>query len=374
METFRGDHVSHSPTLRFSIMIKPFRSTAETPKTPRKPRIPQDAEGWCREAAAAQDQGDWTRAVVCYRRALQQAPLCSEIRTAFEYAIEQQIYDAQPDLANASAPPIRAPQREELEPEDEDDFEPPARATAPKRGPAPIVMHRPRAGGGFPARRMAMAAALVGGMVLTAGGLYGAVAAVTWIKGAMSSSLPTIAEVKLPEDLNKSLVRANAELASGNPADATKTLQVALNSFPDYEKQIAPALAQALRVRGAGEMRDRRYDSAAGFFNDAAEADPSNEQNWIDLGRAKRDQARSPAAAKDTARQRALLGESENAFSRALAIKPGDTAALYGLAQVYDARNNRKLASETYEKLVALAPSSAEGQLARTALAQLKKK
>ena len=72
-------------------MLNIFRPSAAQPRQTSAARLPADARGWCDEAGACEETGDWTRAVVCYRRALQLAPFAADIRQRFEDAVEQQI-------------------------------------------------------------------------------------------------------------------------------------------------------------------------------------------------------------------------------------------------------------------------------------------
>jgi tetratricopeptide (TPR) repeat protein len=375
-----------------------FHSPAAEP-TRKKKRVPQDSAEWREEALAAEENGDWSRAVVCFRRALGMAPFCLEVREAFEDALEEQIFaegvsleqvlqsmaeveaavaDEQRlardfDEFGASDDQVAEFQEELVEEEPERATRAPAKA-APRRAKTATTPARQPAW--WTGRRLGMAGAFAVAVLLTAGTLFSVVAAASYVRDALGGrSLPELTSSnELPSEVSAIVSDAGTLLQQGKASQAVETLRGARVKYPDHAEVLVPSLVQALRVLGNEELRSRDYADAAAAFREATEADPQNSLNWIDLGRALRNQARSNDMAGQPSRQREVLAEAEESFHRALALSTNDSVALYGLAQVYDAKNDRNEAVKTYEKLVAVAPSTFEGQMAKTALAQLKRR
>lgn len=357
-------------------LFRTHNSTAESPLPKKRKKVPQDALEWCQEAEKAEDGGDWSRAVVCYRRALQLAPFCTEIREAFENALDQQIMESihkhlpKDDVLFA---PLFG-----LTPAGDEDDEEKAKPAAKKAAPAPPRRATTRRNDPprFTLRRLAMPMVFGAAMLLTGAGLYAAASAATFIgKLFGNESLPTISEPQMPAELLGRLSAANEMLTAEDAEKAVAALRDAKEDFPTYGEQIDPALARALRVQGIRARSTNNPADAAAIFREVAELDPGNSLNWIDLGRTLRDHARSSAMTRNPAQQRELLAEAEKAYQEALEISSNDTAALLGLAQVYDAKNDRVRATEAYEKLAAAAPeSSREGEAARTALMSLRRR
>lgn len=342
--------------------------------------MPQNAREWREEALAAEEAGDWNRAVVCYRRALSQAPFCGDARAGLEKALEEQLLtegvtldDVLRKMAEAEAAVARQHGDEEDDDVEEFSEELEERIAPPRR-------RRPRkparsAPAWVTGRRLALTGSVAIAVVLTVAGLFSVAAATSYIKSFFTSaSLPEMTTVdELPSELNTMVAAANAMIGTGNPSEAAAKLRAAGERFPGYRETLVPSLVQALRAEGNAELRNGDYKAAAAVFREAADTDSTNDLNWIDLGRALWNQARSGNVAGSPADQRAILSEAESAFRKALALSPEDSAALYGLAQVYDAKNDRKEAVKTYERLVAIAPSSFEGKMAVSQLEQLRR-
>lgn len=345
---------------------------AETPPPKKRKKVPQDALEWCREAEKAEEEGDWSRAVVCYRRALQLAPFCTEIREAFENALEQQIMEALPQIlakGDKAFGPLFAMQTGAKR-----DSEPSAvKIPAARRSSTTHARHTTP--GGY-LRKLAFPLTLGAAALVTGAGLYAAASAATFIGRFFGNeSLPAISESRMPTELMERLSAANEMLTAEDAEKAVAALRSAKKDFPSHAAQIDPALARALRVQGIRARSTNNPANAAEAFREVAQLDPGNSLNWIDLGRTLRDHARSNALSKNPAKQRELLTEAEQAYHRALDISSTDAAALLGLAQVYDAKNDRVKATEAYERLAASAPeSSREGEAARTALMSLRRR
>jgi tetratricopeptide (TPR) repeat protein len=341
-----------------------------------------EARKWAQEAAAAEEADDWARAVVCYRRAIEKAPFCTEYRVLFEDALEEQILAQLGKRSRKSSPAaISRASREMLDDEQKvDDFEeePEEKVAAPPRRQAPAakvvtpkrVPRRSISSG----RRMRWAAAASIALLLTTGGLFAASAASGLVKSIFGSDqLPSIVEASVPAPLQAELAKADELLRAQKPDQAADILRDAARMYPEHEKKvIQPTLAYATRLMALEQQRGGDYAKAADNFRKAAELDSQNALNWIDLGRTLRQQAQSTS--RDPERQREILASSEEAFKKALVLSPHDTDALFGLAQVYSAKNNRQMAIETFERIVALAPKSVQGNLAQTNLEQLKKR
>lgn len=328
-----------------------------------------EARKWEDEARAAREAGDWGRTIVCYRKALQLAPFASDLRDAFEHALEQQIREKlrREKAGKASARNAAAV----LDDDDEDD--------APAKAPARTARRAPKdEGWGFslPRQKTMLAAACLAA-VLTMGGLFATAMTAGWLRDRIatsdSSELAEAAPAPVAPALQSKLDNAAAQLKAGRRDDAIKTFRDAAKAFPEGTDAVNPLLSEALAESGAASLKLRRYDSAIKALQEAAELQPGKSLHWVNYGRALREYARSSTVTSAT-RKKEFLTKAESAFTRALSLEPADSGALYGLAQVYDARNNREKATETYEKLVALAPETMEGKLAKTNLAQLKKR
>ncbi len=375
-----------------------FKDQEEEPS--RKRRVPQDAEEWCAEGLKAEENSDWTRAIVCYRRAMAAAPFCTRARQLLEEAVEQQILEngipqremrrtyrllASIDEGDEAAEPERAIGLADLyalaeqgsaleEDEDEEASETAGKAAGLLR-PEKKALPRPRVAlhSFSKSRRWRTAAAVTLAVGITGGMLFGVAAATSYVRSVMtqqSLSSLTASEPDLPPEVESKTAEATRLIQEGEPQQAAELLRDAVDQYPEHSDTLEAALVQALRAHGNAELRERRYASASEAFREATETAPAETNNWIDLGQALRNQARSLSATSRDSRE--LLIEAESSFKKALALKSENTSALLGLAQVYAARNERREAVETYERLVAVAPSTFEGRMAQTALQQLR--
>lgn len=356
-------------------------------KPEKRSSVPQTAPEWIEEARLAEEEEQWTRAIVCYRRALALAPFCLQSRRALELALEQQI------LAEGITVEQLIQKANDLESEDagiedaldEDFFDeeeaemeaipPPKkpRRRAP-RSKAPDNITLPRSIALPSVRRFSLAAAAVLALVLTSALLFGVVSATGYVRSLLADrSFAALTETEeLPQPLLDLMAESSQLISAGKAREAADKLRASATEFPEHEELIQTSLVQALRAEGNDALRSRDYQKAADAFQEAADADPSNPHNWIDLGRALRNHARSKSGQPSTMRE--ILADAEEAFRKALTLSPDDSVALFGLAQVFDAKNDRKQAVETYEQLVAVAPKSFEGRMAVTALEQLKRR
>ncbi|MBI1290484.1 tetratricopeptide repeat protein [bacterium] len=335
--------------------------------------IPRKAQEWCVEAEKAAAVADWTRAVVCYRRALEMAPFCQAIRDDFEWALEQQV-EAMPPVRAKRNPTPATVEVVAVEPEEED--EAPSRRAAPQPR-AKSLPRAPKRRAGFPSRTLAIAACLA--IAVTIAGI-GIAVGIAKMVGSAASGLDSrdltgmVTGKTPPPELKTALMEGNQLLAAREPKRAAEKFRQAYKDHPDFAEQIIGGYVLSLRGLGASEMGDRRYEAAADAFEEATKVEPSNAANWLSLGNAYRELSRTSAIARDTKKKRTVLDDSEKAYREALKLEDGNGEALLGLAQVYSARNDRKLATQTFEKVVALAPNSREGQQARRSLDELKKK
>ncbi len=356
--------------------MKLFSRSQEIEQAPKRRKAPQTVDEWRAEAARAEQKDDWSRAVVCYRRALQLAPFSGELRQEFELALVEQIAMASPDLAvDPEAVILENAEPRGLDDEFEDveeDWEvesaPRSKSKAARR-PArsyepPMILS---------AAGIVKMAAVGLAIVVTGGGILLTVAATSWVGGLFKDeSLPTVEVASLPEELTNKIQEANRLLAEGNSSKAADLLRDAAQDFPSHQESINISLAQTLRVEANKEFSNRRYSQAAKLFAEATDADPDNAMNWIDLGRAYREEAH--ALSGNTSRQREKLEKAEKSYSKALDVSPDNSIAMSGLAQVYIEKNDRKNAIDYFEKVVALAPSSSEGKLASQKLRELNKR
>lgn len=352
-----------------------FRQRASSTSNSSSAKVPEDAIGWCQEASTFEELGDWTRAVVCYRRALQLAPFSGEIRGRFEEAIEQQINAL--EVSQATVRRIANPNSNERRSDnifrvDTEELEgtndrPVSRIAGPKRSKtrsANLV---------FGSRKGAWLGGVVLALVLTSAGLLAAVSSTGLIRDFLSPSV-TVPPPGLPPQLELKLTEVNGALLGGNTESAIKVLLEARKDFPQQEAELNRLLSQAYRTLGAEKARARNYPAAADAFGKAAAANQADALNWSDLGRSLREHARSSAVASNRQKRAQVLKDAEQAYLRARMISPRDMGAALGLAQVYDASNNRAKAIEVYKHIAEAAPGSAEAEQARTALKQLVKK
>jgi tetratricopeptide (TPR) repeat protein len=359
------------------------------PKTasgePAKKRVPQDPESWREEAFAAEQRGNWTRAVVCYRRALSLAPFAFQTRALMEEALDLQILAEQEKLPNkvigtaANLRILEVEQRSGDNPDhgvaqqegfwqDDQGVESPSRR---KTVTAEELWHRRQRKQWF-SKIAFLGAGGLAAVTITAVGLYGAVLVVTSLGSIFSSEeLPQIVQVEesLPDALTITMRAASQLIISGKPEQASQKLLTAKDEFPQFEEVLSPALAQAFRSEGNQLMRKGRFEQAANVFKKASENDPENPLNYIDLGRSLCEFAMTSKGSVTSKRQ--ILDDAKASLETALEYSPDDSTVLLELAQVHKARNNRRLAVETYKKVVALAPSSLEGSIAQRALDQL---
>ena len=326
---------------------------------------PKKAQDWRVEAEKAAAAGDWSRAVVCYRRAMELAPFCNVARAEFEWALEQQV-DSSPRRA-------RRPQPASVVPVADEEAPAPAAAPQPRRKPV-AGTRRAAAKPRVPVQSLAIAATLA--LVLTVGGLWAAV----HVAGAIGYAgfaprdpdLTALAEEKAPPaELTAALGEANKLLAAGQTKRSIEKLRTALKDHPDFEDRIKPGLAGALRRQAQADSKAKKYDSAVTSLREVAELMPADESAHIALGAAYRDLARTT---RDSARKRTVLTDAEKAYREAIKLDPENGEALLGLAQVLASRNDRKQATQAFEQVVALAPKSPAADQAKRSLAELNKR
>ena len=342
-------------------------------------KTPRDAESWCREAETAEEAGEWSRAVVCYRRALQLAPFNRTIKECFAEAVEEQIRAVEQSAGRVRRMPLRpeaAAAREQAEPEDI-----PEEPLPPRRRRA--AAYSPARKGSSEAWSPGLGARLLRPLVFTGAlgavalmvvgaGAIGVSAATGFVKGLFAEPDVTSAVVRqIPEEITTVIVEANELVAAGSTAEAAEMLREAREQHAGHLDVLNPALAQVLRATGAAEARAHRFGPAAEAYREAAELHSENPLNWIDLGRALRERARATGSSSERER---LVAEAEEAYQKALELSPDHAQALLGLAQVYDAGNQRGKAVETYVRIAEKHPNRLEGQMARTALEQLRRR
>jgi Tfp pilus assembly protein PilF len=337
--------------------------------------LPKKSQDWCLEAEKAASIGDWTRAVVCYRRALELAPFCSGVRRDFEWSLEQQVESAAPAKSRRAARPapvVPVPVEELIEELEAAESAPPVvpkktRKVTRRRGsPSPLMRYRMAA-------IACLAAILITGVGLAVASGVGAMVGRALGPTLQASVLETPALEAPPSGLTSIMLEAESLLRAGDSAKAAARLRSAIKEHPDFAPRLGPALAGALRVQATAETRQGRHEAAARFLTEATASNPSDGALWVDLGSARLEFARTNAISRDTARRRTVLGDAEKAYREALRLDAENRAALLGLAQVQSTRNDRRGATETFERIVGMAPSSPEAQQARRALAELRK-
>jgi tetratricopeptide (TPR) repeat protein len=303
------------------------------------------------------------------------APFCGRIREDFEWALEQQVDQLGPMRKRKRAAVMEEREqttrraatagRTALTELDEDEAPPARRAPSRRREFGPYVP------------KLALAGSLA--ILVTAAGLGIAWGATKMIGSLLavdpSTRITAMADspASLPDELRLAMMQAETELTARNPAKAVEIYRAARTAHPGHVQAVEAGLVLALRALGATEKQNRRFEAAANAYREAAQLDPLNPNNWSELGTSLREHSRTTQVANDVSRRRTILDEAEQAYQRALKINPTDAESLYGLAQVFTARNDRRRATETFERLVALAPSTREGRLAQQSLAELRK-
>jgi len=79
------------PAATVTFLSTLFSKNDSPDNSPEKGR-PKSAHDWVLKAEEAEDKDDWSRAIVCYRKALSQAPFSRELRARFEDAIQEQLF------------------------------------------------------------------------------------------------------------------------------------------------------------------------------------------------------------------------------------------------------------------------------------------
>jgi tetratricopeptide (TPR) repeat protein len=212
-------------------------------------------------------------------------------------------------------------------------------------------------------------------VLLTSAGLFAAAGTSSIIRGFFGNGgAPLLAEAKLPKALTERIARADKLITEEKTDEAATLLLAAQSEFPANEADINRVLSRTFRTAGTSQLRAKNFDKAATSFEKASKFDPSDALNWIDRGRALREQARTMNGAKSANKKKEALTHAQTSFEKALELSPSDTSAYLGIAQVHDARNNRQQAIEAYQKIIDIAPQSNEARLAATALQQLKRR
>ena len=384
------------------------QTVANHPDTPQ-PRVPTDAKGWCEQASVCEESGDWTRAVVCYRRAVQLAPFSAEIRERFEDAIEQQILAVtkgaskvrrvatEPPAARTrvaarqAPPPVRKASANNLfkveddhEGEDEildehddidedDELLRPRGIGATKKSASAASRHS--SFNGKPRYQRALrVGVIILAVTLTSAGLVAAVGTSQMIKGMFTGGAAVLPEGKVSAEIREVMNDANDLIDKGQYGEAVTLIESARQQHPRNVVELNGLMARVHRQQGNDAVRDKKYDIAAKSFAAATDADPQDTNNWISRGRALREQARTLSGSKNTTKRREALADSLKAFEKAIDLSPAYPAAYLGVAQVQEARANKTKAIEAYQQMIKIAPDSNEARLAKDAIAQLQKK
>ncbi len=381
------------------------------------------AEEWAKRAQRARSEGAYELAVQCGREAIRRAPMHAGFRELFteilyerlEVPARQSLRGAAPAQRSAPAfrpvvndpgfdeeqlweePPTR-PQRtparraSAVAPQEEapsstrripvpaprsfasaplfpsadvaDDFDYGDEATAPQSAPqahhpAAVPRHRARPSAGRALRPMVVS-------IIAIAILGGAVFGVHAIAGGRGSDGPP-----LPESLQVQLSDANKAVLSGNESKGVAALRGALRDFPEHARTINASLAVALEAEAARSIGRKEFASAQKLLDEATTIDPNSATAWEKLGVASHELAR---ATKDSTKKRKLLDSSERAYRRSLDRESDNPKSLLGLAQVYQARNERDKAVEYFKAVLDTAPKSPEARTADSSLATLKKK
>ncbi|MCC6547023.1 tetratricopeptide repeat protein [Candidatus Sumerlaeota bacterium] len=376
-------------------------------------RVPTDAKGWCEQASVCEESGDWTRAVVCYRRAIQLAPFSADLREKLEDAIEQQILEATrggskvrrvatgvaaaaaaprklarpvpPSVRKASANTLFKVEEEESRSDDEietfDEFDDEddelllprgigsqrtqtKAATSPRRHTT--FNGRPRS------QRIIRIGAVLLAVSLTSAGLLAAAGTSQMIRGMFSGG-SAVLEDKVPAEVREIINEANGLVDKSQVVDAIKLIESGKLKYPRNTVELNRVLAGIYRRQGDAAMRDKKYETAAKSFSAAVAAEPEDFGAWISRGRALREHARTLTGSKNTTKRRAALSDSLEAFETARDLSPAHVSAYLGIAQVQEARANKAKAVEAYQKIVSVAPESNEARLAKDAIEQLLK-
>lgn len=334
---------------------------------PAERQAPATAAEWREEAAFYVSERDWTRAVYCYRKVSEFAPFSPEIRKEFEWVLHQQAKEAvarsRPLRSQARMDELDSTPEQESAPSREEPRRRASSAGARRRAPAARKSR-------FPYGLVAAAAIAV---AVVAGGLYAATLATEQVREWLSSSSVVTLE-DAPQELRDGLDSAARLAANKNMEGAGKQYQKLLAEHEGFESVITPVHEAALQAAGAAERKAAKLDAAANHFRTAAGLVPENPVNWIELADTLREQARGLTKATSASKREKLLVEAEQAYEQALLTEPTNTEAIYGLGQVFTARNDRRRAAESFERVVALGPETREGKLASRSLAELKKR
>lgn len=368
-------------------------------RKPTAPRRVPEVDRLVGEAEAARAVGRLDEAVELYRAALDLAPLSRSLRAEFADVLLERAQARRPRrpgsssailpdmLDDAPAPrpkpaPRKLPERaregmawtdaaESHRAESREAVrhmmgelnrlssrKPAARAAA---APARAVAPRPARG------RVFLMAAFYGGLTLVlAGVVHGFIAS-----KLQPAELPAVPQVAaLPEGLAARLDEAARVLTGGDAERAVRVLEGLATEYPEHAEVADAALARALRALGNRQLDGQQYERAAETFERATRVDPLNPDNWIELARAQREHGRR-LQARNATEGRSQLERARGAYERALELRPDHTAALVGAAQVHVFLNDRENAVRKYERVIGLAPGSAEATLARQHLRQL---
>lgn len=334
-----------------------MKAPVESPKSKEQQSLTdlEEAQRWRSEGRRAAKRGEWSRAVVCFRRAASFAPFSHTIREEFADALEGQI------LSRSESPV------DELGIEEAYD-EP---KTAPKSRRPPRLAAA--AWSIDPASLVRRALPVTGAIAATLVFLFAAAAASEMIGGFLSpAKLPQVEQAEAPAALRDGLRAAADEMLDRKPEDAADRLEELAREFPEYaDSEIRPVLARAIRLVGVQRLDNGQFEEAARYFGRTTELEPQAIDNWLELGAAWRNHALSREVSNDVAEKRRVLEKAEAAFERALSVDPKNSVALFRLGQVKADQNDRGEAVRAFRKVVENAPGSADADRARQQISLL---
>lgn len=220
----------------------------------------------------------------------------------------------------------------------------------------------------FKARTMVLAGFWAGALLVVVGLSH---AMISSLLAAPSLPSPDALAASVPAELTAILRQSESRLMDGEIEAALVLLRRANEDFPGHTAAVDAARVLALRALAARELDGRDYAAAAAAYREAISLAPQQAANWIDLARVHREHGRSLQPRNESEATR-LLELAREGYLRALELRKDDPSALLGLAQTYTFLGRRAEAVEHYDRVVSVAPESAESRLARQHLAQLR--
>jgi len=127
-------------------------------------------------------------------------------------------------------------------------------------------------------------------------------------------------------------------------------------------------LAKTFALEGSSYLNDQNFEMARRSYEQALDADPTNEQYAREMGGECYVLGRKKQGEGDAPKSKELFARAEQAYKATLTVNPNSLVSLEGLGKLEAARGNPPAAGEYFRKIIQVDPNSEKAASARKQL------